>query len=195
MRRTTIELELRRTASAGAVFLLHLGLLAAFLVADHARTHLRKAAQEIEISFLAPPIRSHPLPSPVIQPRLIAPSAPAIILPPAPQTVPETERNEPAPGVLSGVGRALFGCDPAKLDLLSPRAHAACLRLPPGKPHEASVLLGPPPDPDSPFTKEIQDRFRDATPIMRPCELGSYNDIRGLPCFGFEQKAPLLQRR
>jgi hypothetical protein len=98
-----------------------------------------------------------------------------------------------APGGISGVGRALFGCDPMTLDKVSPEARADCLRLPKGQSHGQSVRLGPPPDPNSPFAKEIEERFRKAEPINRPCPLGSYNDIRGLPCFGFDQEAPILK--
>jgi hypothetical protein len=189
-----MELDLRRAASAGAVLLLHLGLLAAFLFADYGRTRLPKSALEIEISIPAP--AQNPPPAwQAIRPKLIAPSAPAITLPPLLPPVPEAEKPSPAPGAISGVGRALFGCDPAKLDLLSPEARATCLRLAPGTQPQQSVLLGPPPDPNSPFTKETKERFREAKPIMRPCPQGSYNDIRGLPCFGFDQEAPLLQER
>jgi hypothetical protein len=50
--------------------------------------------------------------------------------------------------------------------------------------------MPPPPDPNSPFTKEIEERFRDAVPINRPCPLGSFNDTHGLPCFGFNEASP-----
>jgi hypothetical protein len=111
--------------------------------------------------------------------------------PPRIDILPGPGATAPAPGAISGVGRALFDCNPAKLDLLPPEARASCLRLS-GKPREANVRLGPRPDPNSPFAKELEERFREATPINRPCPLGSYNDTHGLPCFGFDNEAPLL---
>ena len=80
----------------------------------------------------------------------------------------------------------LFGCDPLKLEMLSPPDRAACLRLPHGKAALANVRMPTPPDPGSPFTREIEERFRKATPINRPCPLGTFNDTHGLPCFGFQ---------
>jgi hypothetical protein len=178
--------------SAGAVVLLHAGLLAAFLVAEFARTHLPAVSNEIVLTFPARS-REQPPPAPMLRPTLITPALPRAIAPPVFPIVPPPVTSAPGAGSISGLGRALFGCDPMKLDRLSPEARAACLRLAPGKSHEQSVRLGPPPDPDSPFTKEIEERFRKAQPISRPCPLGSYNDIRGLPCFGFDQEAPLLR--
>ncbi|HEY6578978.1 MAG TPA: hypothetical protein VIY09_06625 [Rhizomicrobium sp.] len=177
--------------SAGAVLLLHLGLVTAFLFAHYARPRLSGGTQEIEVTFPVS-VRRQARPLPALQPKLISPTAP--VAPPSPieSVAPKTTPSLPGPGAISGVGRALFGCDPMKLDTLSPEDRAACQRLPLGKPHEQSVRLGRPPDPNSPFTKEIEERFRDAEPIVRPCPLGSYNDIRGLPCFGFDEKAPLL---
>jgi hypothetical protein len=189
-----MELDLRRAASAGAVLLLHLALLSAFLFANYTRIRLSKVAEEIEITFPAPERATQtPLP-PVPNPKLITPLPPETVAPPSVIIGPEAAPAAPNPGALEGVGRALFGCDPAKRDLLLPEARAGCLRLHAGKPHEQSVLLGPPPDPNSPFTREIEERFRDAQQIIRPCPQGSHNDTLGLPCFGFDQEAPLLQR-
>ncbi len=193
MRQATLELDLRRSASAGAVLVLHLLLAAAFLFANYARTHLARTSQVIELSF--PPLIRRPVPLPVPQPTLLRPTVPEIVVPPVPPASPEALPATPAPGAVQGVGRALFGCNPAKLDTLSPEARAGCLHLYAGKPHEQSVRLGPPPDPNSPFTKEIEERFRDAHPINRPCPQGSHNDTLGLPCFGFEQQSPLLPKR
>lgn len=117
---------------------------------------------------------------------------PEIVAPPVPPYTQEPTPAAPAPGAVEGVGRALFGCDPAELDTLSPEARTSCSRRYAGRPREQSVRLGPPPDPNSPFTKEIEERFREAQPIMRPCTQASHNDTLGLPCFGFDQKAPLL---
>jgi hypothetical protein len=188
------ELDLRRVVSAGAVVLLHLALISAFIFVNYARTHLPKSAQEIELTFSAANPSIAPPPLPAIQPTLISPTPPPYVAPPLLRSAPQAAPSAPSSGAIEGVGRALFGCDPAKLNLLSPEARAGCLRLHTGKPHEQSVLLGPPPDPNSPFTKEIEERFRDAQPIMRPCPQGSRNDTLGLPCFGFDQEAPPLQR-
>ncbi|HEY2447069.1 MAG TPA: hypothetical protein VGI20_15150 [Rhizomicrobium sp.] len=179
----------RRLVSASAVLLLHVGLAIAFLVAMNVRAPQMSSFREIEVSF--PQIVEKPRPA-MPQPDLIRPAAPAqsVILP---------EMNAPGigppnPGAISGVGRALFGCDPSKLDTLPAEQRAACLRLPPGKPREQSVLMGPVADPNSPFTKEIEERFREATPVNRPCASGSYGDLHGLPCFGFDERSPLLGR-
>ncbi|HEX4158213.1 MAG TPA: hypothetical protein VHY79_07035 [Rhizomicrobium sp.] len=192
MLQAALDLDLRRAATAGAVLLLHLLLLAGFFFSNLARPHQPGTGREIELFI--PRVLHHavPLPAPPLRPNLIRPAMPEIIVPPAPQGTPGVSAAPPAPGSLQGVGRALFGCDPAKLDTLSPEARAGCLRSYAGKPHEQSVRLGPPPDPNSPFTKEIEERFREARPINRPCPPGSHNDTLGLPCFGFDQKSPLL---
>lgn len=187
---------MRRAASAGAVVLLHVLLLAAFLFANFARNHLQSGSREIELAFPPAVRRAMPPRAPALQPNLIAPAMPEIVTPPVlPPGTPGTLPAAPAPGGILGVGRALFGCDPEKLDTLPSGARASCLRLYAGKPHEQSARLGPPPDPNSPFTKEIEERFREAQPIIRPCAQGSHNDTLGLPCFDFEQKSPLLPGR
>ncbi|MGH6879096.1 MAG: hypothetical protein ACREHV_17185 [Rhizomicrobium sp.] len=188
------DTDLHRVVSAVAVLLLHAGLVMAFLFVHSARMRLPSGMQEIEVSFPVFVSRQPP-PLPALRPELISPVTPVVSPPPVDTFAPNVVPTLPGAAAISGVGRALFGCDPMKLDTLSPEARAACLRLPPGKPHEQSVRLGPPPDPDSPFTKEIEERFRQATPIVRSCPLGSYNDTHGLPCFGFDQEAPLLQHR
>jgi hypothetical protein len=184
------EVGPRRLASASAVLLLHLALLTAFIFAMNSRLRLTYPVQEIEVSFPASVARA-PRPVVPLSPELIAPVMPAQPTPPSGPSVPEIA-PAPSPGSISGIGRALFGCDPSTLDLLPPEQRAACLRLPQSRPREQSVRLGPPPDPNSPFTKEIEERFRQANPINRPCPLGSYQDTHGLPCFGFEEKSPLL---
>jgi hypothetical protein len=121
---------------------------------------------------------------------LIAPETPLLPASPGQLFVP---KSPPSPEALSGVGRALFGCDPQKLDTLSAKDRAACRRVPSRAPAQRSVRLGPALDPNSPFTKEIEERFRPAAPINRPCPLGSFNDTHGLPCFGFqgEEASPI----
>jgi hypothetical protein len=160
-----------------------LALLSAFLFANRARTISHSPAREIEVGF--PPAVAKPSPNvpPALQPKFLSPTVP--VFPPAPGQL-FAPREAPAPGAISRVGRALFGCDPQKFDMLSPQDQAACLRLPQGEAALASVRMPPPPDPHSPFTKEIEERFRKATPINRPCPQGSFNDTHGLPCFGFQ---------
>jgi len=97
----------------------------------------------------------------------------------------------PVPDTISGVGHALFGREPQNRFMLSPQDRITCLRLPRGNTPLANVRMPPPPDPTSPFTKEIQERFREARPINRPCSLGSFNDTRGLPCFGSSREDPI----
>ncbi|HEX4080688.1 MAG TPA: hypothetical protein VHX61_17640 [Rhizomicrobium sp.] len=195
MPRATAEYNRRRALSAGAVLLLHLALLATFLVASRVSMRLPNALRELEFTFAEPARNPRPLPSAALQPRFLKPVATAVIAPPALSFVPQSGAAAPAPGAIPGIGRALFGCDPAKLDLLSPETRAACARLPLVKPREQSVRLGPPPDPNSPFTREIEERFHEAVPINRPCALDSYNDTLGLPCFSFDHQAPQLPQR
>jgi hypothetical protein len=158
----------------------------------NARVPQANPFREIEVSF--PRIAERPRPPPpMAQPNLIVP-----VMPSAMPALPGLSVPKPAPalppGSIGGIGRALFGCDALNLDRLSPEDRARCLRLGQGAPHERSVRLGPAPDPDSPFTREIEERFREARPINRPCASGSYEDLHGLPCFGFDEKAPLLGR-
>jgi hypothetical protein len=183
----------RRVVSAGAVLLLHLLVIAAFVEAIRVTSHVPAVTQDVEVFFPARAHRPQPLPE-NIPPHLMRPEMPKAVAPAIPPATPSIT-GVPSPGAISGVGRALFGCAPEKLDRLSPEARTGCLSFSPGKPHERSVRLGPPPDPNSPFTKELEQRFRHAQPINRPCPPGSYNDTRGLPCFGFDQEAPLLQGR
>jgi hypothetical protein len=191
MSRVMTEAQLRRLCSASAVLLLHLALLAAFIFAMNSRIVGRNPAQEIEVSFPAF-IRKPPSPV-VLRPDLLAPVMP-LQRPTQPElSVPELAPAPASPGSISGVGRALFGCDPSKIDTLPVEERAACPLLPPAKPREQSVRLGPPPDPNSPFAKVIEERFRKATPISRPCPLGGYEDVRGLPCFGFEEGTPPVE--
>jgi hypothetical protein len=185
------EADLRRLVSASAVLALHLGFLAAFLFANYARTFVSSREEEIEIRFPPPPPRPTLPIAPALEPRLIAPMAPTNPVIRGQLFAPEIL---PTPDSLSGIGRALFGCDPQKLDTLSAQDRAACLHAPPSNPRQ-SVGLGPPPDPNSPFSKEIEERFREATPINRPCPLDSLKDTLGLPFFGFREVAPSLQHR
>lgn len=174
---TVAGLDFRRAASATAVLLLHLGLLGAFIFfADSARTVIRNPFREIVITFPATS-RPHP-PRSEIQPRFLSPAKPAIPALPGP-----TQPQVPPASAISGVGRALFACGRQTLDLLPANDRAGCLRLLSHSTAQTSFLL-PPPDPNSPFTKEIEERFREATPINHPCPLGSFNDTHGLPCFG-----------
>jgi hypothetical protein len=193
--RANVEYNRRRALSAGAVLLLHLALLATFLVASRVSMRLPDTLREVEFTFAKPARNPQPPPSAALQPRFLKPAAPAVVVPPALSFVPESGAAAPAPGAISGIGRALFGCDPDKLDLLSPEARATCARLPLARPREQSVRLGAPPDPNLPFAREIEERFREAVPINRPCALDSYNDTLGLPCFSFDHQAPQLPPR
>ena len=91
---------------------------------------------------------------------------------------------------MTGVGKALFGCNPELR--LNAAEQAQCPRNAFGTLPAERVGLGPPPDPDSPWAKAVAERNTPPRPINQPCPLGSYNDTRGLPCFSFDQKAPLL---
>ncbi|HEY1612585.1 MAG TPA: hypothetical protein VGF97_02685 [Rhizomicrobium sp.] len=183
----------QRLISAGAVIALHVAFLGSLLLAM--RTHPPVSPQGREIQLVLPAIvtRHLPfLPAPP-EPSLEAPAMPP--LPAAPEALappPPPAPAMPAPGAILGIGRALFGCDPMTMDSLSPDDRARCLHLAPGKLPERNVRLGPPPDPNSPFEKVIEERHRDANTINRPCPPGSYNDTHGLECFGFDDKAPLL---
>jgi hypothetical protein len=194
MVRAMTERDLSRTVSACAVLLLHLVLIAMFLTARISTPRLAHALHEIALTLPAP-LRHEPALPAALPPRLVVPTSPPAIAPPTIRISPGAGGAGAVPGEISGVGRALFGCSPARLGLLSPEARKACQRIPPGAPHEASLRLGPPPDPASPFAREIEERFRRAVPINRPCPLGSYNDIRGLPCFGFDDGSSLLPQR
>jgi hypothetical protein len=169
------------------VLLLHFALLTAFIFAMNSRLPGRNPAREIVVSFPAV-IRKPPAPV-VLRPDLVAPVMP-LQGPTSPElSMPELTPAPPGPGSISGVGRALFGCDPLKIDTLPPEERAAC--LPPARPREKSVRFGPPPDSNSPWAKVIAERFREAKPINHPCSLGSYNDIHGLPClFGSDDPPP-----
>ena len=189
MSQAMTETRLRRLGSAGAVLLLHLTLLTVFIFAMNSRLRVINPVQEIEVSFPAF-IRRPPPPSVPLIPELIAPLMPLQSARPSELSLPEITPAPPL-GSITGIGRALFGCEPSKLDTLSPEERAACLRLPPGKPSEQSVRLGPPPDSNSPWAKVIAERFREARPINHPCPPGGYNDIHGLPClFGFSDGPP-----
>jgi len=187
------EAHARRLVSAAAVLALHVGLLVLFLLAN-ARAPLSGGVKEIELRFPPRVPRAVPL-APAFQPKFLSPAAPVLPAIPGELFAPPQQSAPPVPDAISGLGRALFGCDPQRLDMLSAKDRAACLRGPLGARPQQSVRLGPPPDPNSPFTKEIEERFRVATPINRPCPQGSFNDIHGLPCFAFDQEAPLLPHR
>ena len=188
------ETDFRRITAGTAVLLLHLALLSAFVFANYTRTVLHNPAGEIESRFAPTPAKPNPTVSPAMQPNFLSPAAP--VLPAAPgQLFAPPQASSPAPGAISGIGHALFGCDPQKLDLLSPQDRAACLRLARAKSSMASIRMPPPPDPNSLFAKETEERFGEASPINRPCPLGSFNDTHGLPCFDFGEQSPLLPSR
>jgi hypothetical protein len=187
--------DARRLISAVAVLALHFGLVTLFLAANYTRTSMSGRFEEIEIRFPPPPARAPASPAPVLQPKFLSPSTPVIPAIPGQLFAPPEQAAPPAPGAIFGVGRALFGCDPQKRDTLSAQERAACQRISPHAPPQQTVRLGPAPDPNSPFTKEIEERFQEAVPINRPCPLGSFNDVHGLPCFAFDQEAPLLPHR
>lgn len=180
---------MRSLVSAGAVVLLHLGFLAMFFFANYADTVVNGRTQEIEVRFPPPPRQNRPI-SP-LPPQLITPSTVRRPQVPDHLFIPET-LTAPIPNPLSGAGRMLFDCDPEKRDLLSPQDRTACPHSIEPFPH--SVRMPPPPDENSPFTHEIEERFREARPINRPCPSGSFNDTHGLPCFAFDDKSPLLPR-
>jgi hypothetical protein len=184
-----------RIVSAAAVLVLHAGFLMLFLIVSQVRMSIGGRLQEIELRIPPPPNFPATRIAPGLQPKFLSPATPVLPAFPGQLLAPPVQSTLPTPGAISGVGRALFGCDPQKLDLLSAKDRAACLRLARGAQRQQSVRLGPPPDPNSPFTKEIEERFRDAAPINQPCPQGSFNDVHGIPCFAFDQDAPLLPRR
>jgi hypothetical protein len=180
------EADLRRLVSGGAVLLLHLALVTVFLFANDAPTLTGNWPEEIDLRRpLPPPRQTVPIP-PALEPQWIAPETPLLPVYPGQLFAPKSLPAPASPESLSGVGRALFGCDPQKLDTLSAKDRAACRRVPSRVPPPQNVRLGLAPDPNSPFTKDIEERFRRAVPINRPCPLGSFNDTHGLPCFGFQ---------
>jgi hypothetical protein len=183
------ETYFRRATAGTAVLLLHLALLSALLFANYPRAASYNLAREIEIRFPPTVAKRSPTVLPALQPKFLSPTPP--VLPVLPGQLFAPPEAAPAPGAISGVGRALFGCDTRALETLPPQDRAACLRLPQRKAPLANVRMPSPPDPKSPFTKEIDERFREARPINRPCPLGSFNDTHGLPCFGFQGEESL----
>ena len=183
------ETHFRRITAGSAVLLLHVVLLIAFLLANCVCTIPRNPPREIEIAFAPTVAKRSPTVVRALEPKFLSPTVP--VLPAIPGELVAPHKALPVPGAISGVSRALFGCEPQKLHMLSPQDQITCLSLPRGTTPLANVRMPPPPDPGSPFTKEIQERFREATPINRPCPLGSFNDTHGLPCFGFPGGDPV----
>ena len=181
------EAHFRRIAAGTAVLLLHVVLLSAFLLANCVCTIPRNSPREIEISFPPNATKRSATVVPALRPKFLSPTVP--VLPPISGELFAPRQVLPVPGPTSGVGRAPFGCELQKLFTLSPQDQITCLRLQ----HAplANIRMPPPPDPASPFTKEIQERFREARSINRPCPLGSFNDTHGLPCFGFSSGDPI----
>jgi len=183
------EAHFRRIAAGTAVLLLHVVLLSVFLFANCMCTIPGNSPREIAIAFPPTVPKRSPTVAPALQPKFLSPTVP--VLPAIPRELFAPRQVSPVPGTISGVGHALFSCEPQNLFMLSPQDRTTCLRLPHGNAPLANVRMPPPPDPTSPFTKEIQERFREARPINRPCPLGSFNDTHGLPCFGFLREGPI----
>jgi len=184
--------------AAAAVLLVHLGLLGALFFASTLGTGVHNPYREIELTFRIPMRTGLPpaLP-PALRPNFIAPKNPLLPARPGQLSVPLAQPGPASPDTISGVGRALFGCDPKTLDLLPAKDRAGCLHLPQSTASAPNLRMPSPPGPNSPFTKEIEERFRQAIPINRPCPLGSFNDTRGLPCFGFQgdEASPIYPRK
>jgi hypothetical protein len=186
------ETNARRYAAGAAVVVLHVVFVAALIAALNSHSGLRQVAREIQLLLLKPPpptkteILPPPEPLPPMRfPALEAPE-PEVPLPSSPSSLSAI----PVPPAVTGVGKALFGCNPETR--LGTEEREQCPHGQFGAPHEQSVGLGPPPDPDSPWAKAVAERNTQPRPINQPCPLGSYQDTRGLPCFSFDQKAPVL---
>lgn len=174
------DVPLRKLASAGAVIVLHVFVLALWL--SHAGIQ-RVAGPRETILYLRPLPKPAEL-KPTAQPR--APR-PAVRLSPSPDTraiiVPTFKDN--AIPAMPGLGRSLFGCRPENFADLSPEEQAAC----------ASASNGPKPD----LTPDFRDhsdhvpgaalwarqKARKNGPLLLPCASPSgINPIGTALCLG-----------
>jgi hypothetical protein len=121
---------LERTAIAVAALLLQLFfilLFAHFLLTPHAQ---RERAREMLLLLrpltrpLPPPPPAPARPAPARQPTQPVP----YVLPPLPNAAPNLVAPGP-PSALEGIGRALYGCTPEAMALLSPQDRAKCPAL------------------------------------------------------------------
>ncbi|HEX4860204.1 MAG TPA: hypothetical protein VFV07_03140 [Rhizomicrobium sp.] len=115
------DVPLRKLASAGAVIVLHVFVLALWL--SHADIH--RIAMPRETILYLPPLPKPAASKPAAPPR--APR-PAVHLSPSPDTrvitVP-TFKDDAVPA-MPGLGRSLFACRPENFANLSPEEQAAC---------------------------------------------------------------------
>jgi hypothetical protein len=181
----------RRYAVGAVVVILHIAVVAALIAALNSHSSLWQSVREIQLLLLkpSPPTKTEILlpPEPLPQMRFHALEAPEPEVPPP--SAPSLSAI-PMPPTVTSIGKALFGCD--RLGGLPQEEGPQCPQTQFGAPREQSVGLGPPPDPDSPWAKAIAERNTLPRPINQLCPLGSYQDTHGLPCFSFDQQAPLL---
>lgn len=174
------DVPLRKLASAGAVIVLHVFVLALWL--SHAAVH-RVAMPHETILYLSP------LPKPAELKPAAPPRAPhpAVHLSPLPDTraitVP-TFKDDAIPA-MPGLGRSLFGCRPENFANLSPEEQAAC----------ASASNGPTPN-LAPDFRDHSDRVpgavlwarqkaRKNAPLLLPCASpNGINPIGTALCLG-----------
>jgi hypothetical protein len=179
----------RRYAAGVIVVVLHFTVIAALIAALNSHSSVWQSVREIQLLLIKPP-------PPPVKPRILPPLPPmAFPLLEAPEPIMPLPSAPPVSAVpaspsITSVGKALFGCD--RLGGLPQEEGPQCPETQFGAPREQSVGLGPPPDPDSPWAKVIAERNTPPRPINQPCPLGSYQDTHGLPCFSFDQQAPLL---
>jgi hypothetical protein len=174
------DVPLRKLASAGAVIVLHIFVLALWL--SHAGVH--RVASPRETILYLPPLPKPAELKPAAQPR--APR-PAVHLSPLPDTraitVPMFKDN--AIPATPGLGRSLFGCRPENFANLSPEEQAAC----------ASASNGPTPN-LAPYFRDHSDRVpgaalwarqkaRKNAPLLLPCASpNGINPIGTALCLG-----------
>ncbi len=174
------KIPLRKLASAGAVVILHVLVLALWL--PHAGIHHAAGLRET-ILYLSP-LPKPPLREPAMPPR--APR-PAMRLAPLPGTraITVPAFKDDAIPAMPGLGRSLFGCRPENLANLSPEEQAAC----------ASASNGPKPNGMPDFRDHsgrvpgaalwARQKARKNGPLLLPCASPSgLNPIGTALCLG-----------
>jgi hypothetical protein len=170
-----------RLISAAIVLLLHLIVIALLLRADFGVAPQQQPTKRPQMVWLTLPQtgRRRPEDTPIAEPRMIAPVAPApdiTAAPPGEPSLPESEG-----GGIAGVGRYLNNCSGAEYEMLSAREKSECL----GNVRDARArlpLLGP--AVPSPFDSVLQKRNAPFAPMQHPCPVakpGSNHEDH--PCY------------
>lgn len=167
---------LRRNVASGAIVLaLHIGFIAALMIAM-----TRQATLPVEhITEVYLPAQAHRAPP---SPAMAAPQL-RVFTPDVPVPNIDIEPAAPSTSSLGGVGHALFGCEADKLATPEGRAH--CPRFSLGRPQQPSLRL-PPLDTNSPFAQVIAKRNAPVVPMEHVCTPQESPQANlGLPCYTF----------